>query len=227
MNKFRRILIASVALASMQAVAQEDILPVPQDLLKRYCAGLKNSYKCAQAIEAGEVPLHYQSRVVRCRPGTLCIKLANKTIELSDKAPNTDREINYSYVAFLPALKVHVLHTQFYEGIGFMVIHDESGQTANIMGYPIPAPDGTRFAARSMDLIAGYSPNGVEVWRIDGGRFQKEATFETEWGPASISWRSNEKMVLGKHCEDEQQPGRTKPCGKANLTLVGSRWVFR
>lgn len=227
MNKFLRIIIASVALASMQAAAQEDILPVPRDILKRYCIGLMNSYKCAQAIEAGEVALRYQSRVARCRPGTLCIKLATKTIEISDKATNTDQELSYSYIAFIPALKVHVLHTQLYEGIRFMVIHDDSGQTTDTMGYPVPSPDNKRFATRSMDMIAGYSPNGVEVWRSESGRFHREATFETEWGPSSATWRTPERIVFGKHCHDEERPGETKPCGKAELNFASNRWVFR
>jgi hypothetical protein len=200
-----------------------DILPVPDALLKRYCHGVHNSYECAQKIETGEIKTKYMTRVSRCRPEGLCIRLAGKSIILKDK--NTDPVAAYSYIAFVPALRTHVVHVQYSEGGSFLVIHDESGRSANVAGFPVPSPNRRRFVSVSMDIWSGYDPNAVELWRIRQGRFNREARFDLSWGPGAATWGTENAVTIPKLCLEETSED-SKHCGTANLIWVNGRWTL-
>lgn len=224
--RIRHLLPAIAALVATGAVASGGILPIPDLLLNRYCANLKNSLTCARTIEAGELSARHGKRASRCRPHSLCINLAKSTITLEDQNLETDQSIQYSYIDFVTALKLHVVHAQHWEGNQFLAIHDETGRSASIIGYPVASPDQRRFAAVSMDMFAGFSPNGIELWRLESGRLYREARFDTDWGPSATSWRSTDNLVVTRNCENNDQPGTTKPCGSAELSHFHGRWTL-
>lgn len=222
----RHLLPTLAVLFATGVTAKESILPIPDALLSRYCAAQKSSLACARNIEAGELSARYGNRVARCRPNALCITLAKSTLTLEDRKLDADQSIQYHYIAFLPELKLHIVHAQHWEGSQFLAIHHETGRSADIIGYPVASPDRQRFAAVSMDLLAGFSPNGVELWRIEGGRLHREARFDTDWGPANAKWRSADSLVVDKFCENDEKPGTTKPCGSADLSRASGVWML-
>src|ERR1044071_7025263 len=102
--------LAGMMLAAVSTpLAWAVILPVPDVLLERHCRGIGNSYECAQRIEAGEIQNKHATRVSRCRPKSLCIRLAHKSMTLKDKGIDTNQVVAYSYLAFAAALKLHVV----------------------------------------------------------------------------------------------------------------------
>ena len=224
--RLRHLLPAIAALTTTGAIASGGILPIPDALLNRYCANQKNSLTCARTIEAGELSARHGKRASRCRPHTLCINLARSALTLADQNLETDQSVEYSYIAFVPPLRLHVVHVQRWEGSHFLAIHDETGRSADIIGYPVASPDQRRFAALSMDLFAGFSANGIEVWRIETGRLTREARFDTDWGPSNANWRSADILGVAKNCESEDAPGSTKPCGNAELSHSRGLWTL-
>jgi hypothetical protein len=208
------------------AGASDALLPIPDALLSRYCTAQRSSLACVGKIEAGELSARYGKRVTRCQPHALCINLARSTLTLQDKSPDTEHAVLYHYIAFVPELKLHVIHIQRWEGSQFLAIDHESGRSAEIIGYPVASPDQRRFAAVSMDLFASFSPNGVELWRIEDGRLHREARFDTDWGPTNAKWRNPESLTVDKHCENEETPGTTRPCGSAELRRSSGVWTL-
>lgn len=224
--RFRHFLPILTSFFAAAVGANDAILPIPDALLSRYCTAQKSSLACASKIEAGELSARYGKRVSRCQPHSLCINLAKSTLTLQDQSPDTEHAVLYHYIAFVPELKLHVIHAQHWEGSQFLAIHHESGRSADIIGYPVASPDQRRFAAVSMDLFAGFSPNGIELWRVEDGRLHREAHFDTDWGPTNEKWRSPEHLTVEKRCESDENPGTTRPCGSAELSRSGGVWTL-
>ena len=118
--------------------------PSPYNGLLKHCQGVHNSLDCARAIERAQA--QGKDRTYFRRNGNrLTIRLAAKHITLRDRDLDQADDYHYSYITFLPRQRLHVLHLQFYEGQGFVVIHHLTGELARTDGFPNPSPDLRRF----------------------------------------------------------------------------------
>jgi hypothetical protein len=124
----------------------------------------------------------------------------------------------YSYIEFVPQLRQHLVHVQYYEGGCFYLVDAKSGNKTEICGVPIVSAKARRFACYVADLETGSS---VEVWRIRATEFQREWVFEpTDWVPAGLVWLSDDSIRISK----EDFEGRE--VDHAVVTRRGSAWVW-
>lgn len=163
--------------------------------LAAVCAGILNSMDCARAIESYQQP--------RCsgrfrRSGeTLRIPIeSGKPVFLRDQWGDGAAGRAFSYIEFIPEIKQHLVHVQYYEGGCFWLVDAKSGNKTEICGVPILAPRRSRFACYQANWETG---NSVEIWRIRGSGFDREWAFEpTDWAPAELVWLSEHSIRVSK-----------------------------
>jgi hypothetical protein len=187
----------------LRALAQEP--PGPYSKLLGACEGLSNSFQCARAIEKSQITGRSAGHFKR-RDGVLIIRTLAGGVSLSDHDQDNSDGYYYSYQKYLPDIRVHVLHVQLYEGSGFFVVHQKSGKTSPIDGFPIPSPDLQRFVAISNPGESGYYPNSVEIWNVKNGALQAEYRFEpaaARWSPTKAKWVDSTTVSFDGECGAE------------------------
>ncbi len=168
-----------------------------------------------------------KGRVTR-RAGRLVIRLASgRVVTLADTLADADRFHRFVYLKFLPTQAIHLVAASFYEGGTYHVIHDRSGQDETVPGEPLWSPDSAHFVSASSDLEAGYAPNTLELWRVDGRGLKREYVIDGAdvWGPEQVRWLSPDRVSFVRmtlRARDGQV--RVPP---QQLQRTRGRWILR
>jgi tetratricopeptide (TPR) repeat protein len=193
--------------------------------LDELCAGIDNSYECAQAIEEHQLKNSEHARRVIRRGGELRLKLNNgrwQTLKDYQKANEDDSVIQYNFREYLPELGYFLVHRQFYEGRDYLMIHDASGRGFPLQDVPVVSPDRRRLITTSNGIIGGYDPNEIQIWRATPRGLVLEQTIKPQgWGPSGANWIDNQKISLTKNLPSADR-STTRPA-PATLILRG-RW---
>lgn len=75
--------------------------------------------------------------------------------------------------------------------VDFAVVSRESGQIFDVFGPPRFSPSDRWFASFHDDGLAGWSPNGLQIFRIESGSIQKAIEYDMgrkEPGPTGLRW---------------------------------------
>jgi hypothetical protein len=130
-------------------------------------------------------------------------------LALISDTSTADRTIVYRYCAFLPALDAHLVRVGFYEGGAYTLVDAASTDQTQLRGPPVVSPDGSRFATVSLDLEAGYDPNGVQVWRVTeyGPRFEWGIDGGDAWGASDPAWVAGDALEFTMS-RPTAEPGR-------------------
>lgn len=221
----RSLLVSMTCLVASHSAFGLDVpVLLTQGLAK--CGGeFPKAMDCAQAIETR---LLAKDSNVAIRIGQLLtLHLERNTIRLeNNNSEDAEKAIKHSYLGYIRSLNAHVLHVQYYEGDGFMLVHHRTGTAAYPSGFPSVSPDGAHFLSTSRDMEAGYSLNGIEVWRVSNNGFEKLITFQVHaWGPGSVSWLDATRGEVQKTClHHEKQVLSYKKCGSAIVEYTQSGW---
>lgn len=204
------------------AHAQFAGLPLAQGTPECLEGGL-SAGKCLDLIEAKGFQLS-KGKVAR-KEGTLTLQIAPKTLVLTNIDTEGPTFINYTYLGLDPQLKQHMLYVGFQQGDQFWAVDPATSQISKMNGYPVPSPDGKHFATMSVDMLAGFNPNLVVLWQINGSEFKKLTEIKgddkgNKWGPDGLKWLDAQRLEVKKVCPsaDPEQPGNFAPCG---AMLVG------
>ena len=130
MKAFAYCIALCLPLATTLCLAAE---PQPYRALLAHCKGLDNTFRCARAIEASQAKGATRKHFERVEK-TLRVNSALGPIEFLDDDTEGDTSIHYSYLTYLPAIQLHVLHVQYWEGNVYMVVHQRSGATTKEIG---------------------------------------------------------------------------------------------
>lgn len=158
------------------------------------CVGLENSYHCAQAVEKVQLP-KYRQWAAR-EPGRLKLTLkSGEMVILQDS--EGEAGVHYSFRDYLQGLGYFLIHAQLWEGVAYVMVNDRTGTRYFLHDLPILAPNRQRLATLSMDLLAQYNPNAIQVWRISPADMTLEWSVElSDWGPAQGRWADNDTLNL-------------------------------
>ncbi|MEY3201436.1 MAG: hypothetical protein RIR70_986 [Pseudomonadota bacterium] len=162
-------------------------------------------------------------------------------VDVPADSKDSDRVVYYSYAGFLPAINAYLVALAFWEGHGYFLINKRSGQKVYLSGYPEVSPDAKHVLSVSSDLIAGYSPNTVEVFSVSSGAFKSVAELKlgsalpnglikSSWGLGIPRWINNQQAVMVKFCleiPDASADVRERPCGLVELRERDSKWQLR
>jgi hypothetical protein len=168
--------------------------------LNDICRGLENSYDCAQAVERAQLP-KYPRQVVR-QKGELRLTLkTGKTVVLKDSEEKVGETVSkfifYSFREHLKNIGYFLVHTQFWEGDGYLMINDRTGRQYRIHDLPILSPDQQRLATISFSVA--YNPSDIQIWRLTPVSMTLEWSLEPEdWRPSGGVWLDNDTLTLVK-----------------------------
>jgi hypothetical protein len=101
---------------------------------------------------------------------------------------------------------LHILDIHGYESGAVELIADDSGDSVTVPGYPIPSPDGLRFASSAASYETCEGTTVLEVWRLVGGAPLREFTVapfdctrDTGWWSTDETWRSPDTLSFIRH----------------------------
>ena len=85
-----------------------------------------------------------------------------------------------------------------------------TGNQTDVYSAPVVSPSGQRFATAGLDLVAGYGPNGVQVWAVTphGPRLEWTLSGGESWGADGVFWLSDDALEFTRHIV---VPGRSEP----------------
>ncbi|HEY7769342.1 hypothetical protein [Longimicrobium sp.] len=155
---------------------------------------------CMAQVEAREIA-GSGGRVQR-RGMRLTFRLGNgETTALVNDTSDGGSAKRYVYAGYLPSIRHHVVEVRYYEGGSVLLLHEQTGATTDVHGFPAVAPGGRRVATASMDLIAGYTPNHIRVWRVTDTHLELEWGLDggTRWGASDPVWHGPHVVTFTRH----------------------------
>lgn len=155
---------------------------------------------CIAQVEAREIA-KTEGRVQR-RGQRLTFRLGNgQTAEFVNDTSDSGSAKRHAYAGYLPSIRHHVVDVTYYEGGAVILLHEQTGATTDIQGFPAVAPGGRRIATASVDLIAGYDPNHIRVWRVTNTHLELEWGLDggTQWGASDPVWRGPHVVTFTRH----------------------------
>ncbi len=226
-----RFLIASAlahtliaTLCAGAAYAQFEAIPLAQSI-PACKAGGSAAGNCIAAIE--KKALQQSAGQVSRKAGQLQFHFKPKALTLVNNDADGKDYINYTYFGYDAKLQQHMVYVGFYEGDQYLAIHGKTGQQSKMVGYPVIAPDNLHFATMSVDMLAGFNPNAVEIWQVNGGDIKKLATIKGEkWGPDGIRWVKPDQLEVKKVCNnsDPQHQEIILQCGTVMIAPGKAGW---
>ncbi|MEW5927965.1 MAG: hypothetical protein AB1941_10790, partial [Gemmatimonadota bacterium] len=138
-------------------------------------------------------------------------------LALGNDATEGQRFVRYRYRALLPEIAQHLVQVDFYEGGGWLLVDAVGTHQTHLIGPPVVAPGRGRFVATSVDLEAGYDPNGIQVWSMARGfpRLEWGLDGGDAWGASDAVWIDDRTVEFTRHVAttgnpDEIQKIRTR-----------------
>lgn len=134
------------------------------------------------------------------------------TLSLEDDATEGERFVRYRYAGLFPEIGQHLVHMGFYEGGGWLLVNAATTDQTHVVGPPVASPDRSRFVATSVDLGAGYDPNGIQVWSLAGGfpRLEWGVDGGSGWGASDAVWIDAQTVEFTRHVNTTGDPERTR-----------------
>ncbi|HEX2095340.1 MAG TPA: hypothetical protein VHG28_23290, partial [Longimicrobiaceae bacterium] len=169
------LLLLPAAACTPGARASPPAGPAPAPDPYEACGSREDAEVCAAEVE--RAALARSGGRARRSGGRLEIAAAGgRVIPLANDTTEGERYVRYRYREYLEEIGYHLVEVGFYEGGGFVLVSAATGDETHLHGSPVVSPDRARFVAVSVDLVAGYDPNGIQVWRLTG------AGPRLEWG---------------------------------------------
>lgn len=123
------------------------------------------------------------------------IQLLNgKNFEL--KIPKYSDVADYAFEYYYKDLNLIIFREQWSEGNAYLIVNRNSGEAIRTIGPPIFSPDGNFFLAINDDIEAGYSPNGIQLYKIEGNKITLLLEYIMDLAPSRANWVSDSTFQL-------------------------------
>lgn len=211
---------------SAPVAASDTAVSDPGRLRARLCDTISNSFDCAAAIEADRLPA---ATGVRRHGDTLRLALADDAARYVDQPGDAADVVHYRYQDRWREPGRYLIQVQYYEGAEYLLVDDSTGRELRIPDWPVRAPGGRRFAVLSLDLVAGYGPNTLQVWELEDDHYRKVwETRPSQWGPRDGRWSDSTTLELVQHgyCAELGGEGRDFCDRPARVRKEGGSWHF-
>ena len=150
---------------------------------------------------------------------------SNNEVVLTSRPCNCDAVVMYRYLHAIPEIQFDIVEISYWEGNGYMII-SPIGTQRQIIGPPVLSPDQRRLLATSIDLHAGYNPNGLEIFNVERGYSIVELSLRTDqWGPTDAAWIDADTIEFTQVFTDDQGLKEFQREG-ARLVRTLSGWSF-
>ncbi len=133
-------------------------------------------------------------------------------LALGNDAAEGERFVRYRYRGLLPEIGQHLVQVDLYEGGGWLLVGAATTDQTHVLGPPVVAPDRSGFVATSVDLEAGYDPNGIQVWSLARGfpRLEWGLDGGDAWGASDAVWIDARTVEFTRHVNTTGNPDETR-----------------
>jgi len=109
----------------------------------------------------------------------------------------SDEYIDYHFLGHWDSLKYAIFESGIYEELIYFIYNIENGNKTFLWNIPVLSPDKKFVLTSSFDLVAGFQPNGIQMFEIIEKKIEKEFEIEFElWGPDSCYWINENEVVF-------------------------------
>lgn len=135
----------------------------------------------------------------KCRNG--------KEAMLENKLTDDEDHAEYKYLGQLSDKGYYVIAANFYEWYNYFLISEANGDTTVLRGLPSVSPDGKMLLSGNADLIAGFTDNGYELYRLTNeGPMLLGSRELLTWGPESTYWTNDSELMVRRIVIDTLAP---------------------
>jgi hypothetical protein len=125
-------------------------------------------------------------------------------------------------------LDAHVVEKRHIpEGWEFVLVEGSNGRMTELDVPPVASPDGRRLVTAFVDLVAGYTPNRIRVYRMEpSGPVLEWEREPTTWGAESPVWEDERtiRLTWATLVDDHDVQYQPEPIF---LELTAKGWAFR
>jgi hypothetical protein len=158
---------------------------------------------------------------------TLTVNLQNnRTVEFTDNSSIDDTYSAYNYLIFIPEINSHLIYEQWYEGKQYVLVSNETGVTQAVWAIPRISPEKNRLAVANKDLLAGYTPNGLQVFELVSGNYIKQFERQLDWGADNPRWLDNAAFSVDKYIFNIKDFSLEKQAGQVVVKRAVDKWVI-
>jgi hypothetical protein len=125
----------------------------------------------------------------------LVLKLGNGKISNFAKWDSENDE-GYTFEHYFDKIDYYLLRVQWGEGNCWMLVNRKNGFKKYIGGLPYISLDNKQILTTNMDLEAGYSFNGFELYSILADSLKTEFSKTTVFGPTDVKWINENEFLL-------------------------------
>ena len=149
-----------------------------------------------QAIELEKLMIQKHHKVVRKDSLGLQLKLNSGEWVLLELNAGYE-ELDLTFENYFKEYGYFLIRSQWGEGNGYKLINANTGIETNIIGESFFSNNGKYIIVIKMDLFAGYSPNGFELFEIRNDSLLKLGSYHPiQWGPNNAEWINDNEVVL-------------------------------
>ncbi|MDR0776094.1 MAG: hypothetical protein LBE81_05590 [Azonexus sp.] len=196
MKSFTRCWAAILCLAAVSQWALAEESSCPKTRFECYCPEtITNSHECYLYRESQLAEKYGKHFYRNGKTQNIHVHLTNGKVKILKDVPEIyGVEVDsYSHVLVGYYLDVNywLVAIQYVEGSSYELLDGKNGKTTTVGGEALLSPDKARFVVANFDINAGWSPNILSVWRIEGEGLIREFSVEPDgWGATEMVWKN-------------------------------------
>jgi len=197
---------------------------IPYEITEKCPDSVKGFYECKRYKEKKKLA-PVRSKVKREKHKLTLFCDSGKTVTFTDRDMDDSSVQVFSFKKYYKDEGQFLVGVAYYEGSSLYLVNEKTSKKITIWGTPVFSPDKKRFICVSLDMEAGYNPNGIQVWEKKGDSFIKKYQKELEWGPANPKWVDSNTIKMTRY--DRTKEGYKFMSSQADLTFNKKRWVLK
>ncbi len=135
--------------------------------------------------------------IVHIYPDSIVVKSNAKNVCFKNDTSEGESAVTYAFIAmYLNQGYVHIAGTHW-EWTSDHVINIRTGSDTECWEDPVLSPGKDKFFVFSSDLVAGFMPNGIQLFTVNADTIVKVFEKEIEsWGPEQAKWESDTSVLI-------------------------------
>lgn len=129
---------------------------------------------------------------------------------LKSNLTEEDNTVEYIFIGSLDAIGYWEVLVFYYESFDYLLVNQNNGVEVHVWNKPVVSPDHQYILCGSLDIEAGFIPNGFQLWSVekDSLKLQWEKQIEN-WGVENLIW-TKDNFIWGEQMYRDNVSGELK-----------------
>lgn len=129
---------------------------------------------------------------------------------LKNNFTDADNTAEYIFMRNLDAIGYWEVLAFYYESFDYILINQTDGTETHLWNKAVLSPDNKYILCGTVDIEAGFVPNGFQLWYVDDGKLVLQWEKElNDWGAEKLVW-TKDTEVWGEQTYRENVSGELK-----------------